>query len=137
MTMRNTEAVILSGASAKSKDPIGRKIGGVPNGTPPLLWVFSVHDQALARHLGGLFEAHQIEQRRAQVAQFPAYLAQLVLRMLGVDPILPTHSSTVRTAFFAASMTPVWPTMSQLAKFSMMTSYFSSSMHLITASVTS
>ena len=35
----------------------------------------------------------------------------------------PTHSSTVSTALTAAWRTPVWPTMSQLAKFRMMTSY--------------
>ena len=35
---------------------------------------------------------------------------------------LPTQVSTVSTALTAASKTPVWPTMSQLAKFSTMTS---------------
>ena len=41
---------------------------------------------------------------------------------------LPTHWSTVSTALMAASSTPVWPPMSQLAKFRMITSYAPDSM---------
>ena len=46
-----------------------------------------------------------------------------------------THVSTVSTAATAASKTPVWPTMSQLAKFRMMTSYLPLSMRRMASSV--
>ena len=49
----------------------------------------------------------------------------------------PTHWSTVFTALTAASITPVWPTMSQLAKLRMITSYFFLAISWSTASVTS
>ena len=88
MTISDTEVIILSGASAKSKDLIDSKIGGVPNGTPPFMMPlnqFSVHDQTLAGHLGGLVEAHQVQHGRAQVAELAALLAQLMLGMIGID----------------------------------------------------
>ena len=50
---------------------------------------------------------------------------------------LATHLSTVRTASSAASSTPVWPTMSQLAKFRIMTSYLPLPMSSTAFSVTS
>ena len=49
----------------------------------------------------------------------------------------PTHLSTASTALTAASNTPVWPTMSQLAKFRMMTSYLPLSMRALHSSATS
>ena len=49
---------------------------------------------------------------------------------------LPAHSSTASTAFTAALNTPVWPTMSQLAKFRIMTSYLSLSMRRTHSSAT-
>ena len=50
---------------------------------------------------------------------------------------LPAHWSTASTALTAASNTPVWPTMSQLAKFRMMTSYLPLSIRLTHSSATS
>ena len=47
-----------------------------------------------------------------------------------------THSSTTCTAFTAAGITPVWPTMSQLAKLSIITSYSPVLSSSITLSVT-
>ena len=49
---------------------------------------------------------------------------------------LPAHSSTASTALTAASNTPVWPTMSQLAKLRMTTSYLPLSNRLSSSSVT-
>ena len=49
---------------------------------------------------------------------------------------LPTHSSTTRTAFSAAGIMPVWPTMSQLAKLSIIMSYLPDSMRFMASSVT-
>jgi len=40
----------------------------------------------------------------------------------------PMQASTVSTALTAAAITPVWPTMSQLAKFVTIRSYFSEAM---------
>ena len=78
-----------------------------------------------------MYSSHQ------QLLKDPNFKEQFIQKYLKCSAIFDTQVSTVSAALIAASQTPVCPTISGLAKFKIIMSYFSASMASTTLSVTS